>query len=69
MSAETPAVHAELHVTPAISYYATYRALLEQCRTLFAGDRAVAAKLCAISGRGLGSWPEKFGLYVAITKP
>ena len=31
-SAETPAVHAELHVNPDISYYATYRALFEQCR-------------------------------------
>jgi len=40
-SAETADVHAELHVTPAISYYATYRALFDECRTLFAaGDRA-----------------------------
>jgi SAM-dependent methyltransferase len=34
-------VHARLHVTPAISYYASYRALWSQCQRLFAaGDRA-----------------------------
>jgi hypothetical protein len=30
---------------------------------------AVAARLSAVSGVGLGSWPQEFGLYVAITKP
>jgi SAM-dependent methyltransferase len=39
-SADAPAVHADLHVNPAISYYATYRSLFDECRTLFAaGDR------------------------------
>jgi SAM-dependent methyltransferase len=34
-------VHAGLHAVPAISYYASYRDLLSQCRRLFAaGDRA-----------------------------
>ena len=39
-SANTAAVHAALHATPAISYYASYRLLFDECRQLFArGDR------------------------------
>lgn len=39
-------VHASLHAVPAISYYASYRDLLSQCRQLFAaGDRAAMEAL------------------------
>jgi SAM-dependent methyltransferase len=45
-TAELAAVHAALHVTPAISYYATYRVLFDEARALFArGDRAALDEL------------------------
>ena len=45
-SHEAASVHASLHVTPAISYYASYLALFDECRALFArGDRAALERL------------------------